>query len=171
MIVIDEKDNLYKYLTKLGVDNIDSKYREFAELGRIKRSDIQAYLIEKFRPSIKEDIDETELEKVVDYYADLKKIKPVSKQKLNLLLMSYKQTHNKDVKNLIIQSQLKDVLHMCLNYHTTHKDIDIQDVVQVANMGLINALDKYDDKARIDFRDYIVYYIREEIIKEIEEKN
>ena len=35
---------------------------------------------------------------------------------------------------------------MCLNYKTLHKDVDIQDLVQVANIGLLFAIDKYNPK-------------------------
>ena len=61
------------------------------------------------------------------------------------------------------------MLYLCLNYSTLHKNVDIQDLVQIANIGLIEAIEKFDEKSRTDFKDYMVYYIRENI-KEYEEK-
>ena len=73
------------------------------------------------------------------------------------------------IKDEILNSQLKDVLYLCLNYSTLHKNIDIQDLVQVANLGLMEAIEKYDENARIEFKDYLIYYVRENI-KDFEEK-
>ena len=60
---------------------------------------------------------------------------------------------------------------ICLNYKSLHKNVDIQDLVQIANIGLITALDKYQPDSRVAFRDYIVYYLNEKISEEFEEKN
>ena len=60
---------------------------------------------------------------------------------------------------------------MCLNYYTLHKNVDIADLVQVANIGIINALNHYKKNGKLDFDDCILYWTRLEIIKEFEEKN
>ncbi|MBQ8615359.1 MAG: sigma-70 family RNA polymerase sigma factor, partial [Clostridia bacterium] len=86
------------------------------------------------------------------------------------LLEGYKKTGDTKIKELIINSQLKDILYLCLNYLTLHKSADIQDLVQIANIGLIEAIEKYNPQARVEFKDYMVYYIRENIKKEFEEK-
>ena len=81
------------------------------------------------------------------------------------------QTFTESVKEEIINSQLKDILYLCLNYSTLHKKVDIQDLVQIANIGLIQAIDKYDENARIEFKDYMVYYVRKNIIENEEKTN
>ena len=170
MITIDKKDNLYKYLTGLKVENIDAVYLELAQNGRFKLDDVRQYFRATFAPSQTEDIDEGELEKVLDYYVDLKNVKHLNSKTLKEKLAEYKLTNSEQIKEDIVNSQLKDTLYLCLNYLTLHKDIDIQDLIQVANIGLIEAIEKYDDKAKIDFKDYVVYYIRESINKEFKEK-
>ena len=60
---------------------------------------------------------------------------------------------------------------MALNYFSSHKDLNIQDVVQTANLGLFKAIEKYDAKAKLDFNDYIIYYVRKNLKNEFEEKN
>ncbi len=169
MINIDKTDALYKYLTTLKVDNIDETYLELAKNGRFKLDDVRAYFRETFRPSQTEDLNETELEKVLDYYVDIKKMKHLNSKALNDKLKEYKKKKNEELKNQIINSQLKDILYLCLNYSTLHKDVDIQDLIQVANIGLIEAIDKFDENARVDFKDYLTYYIRKNIL-EFEEK-
>ncbi len=170
MIKIDKTDNLYKYLLGLGVEDIDEVYLELAENGRFKLDDVRQYFRATFAPSQTEDIDESELEKILDYYTDLKKLKHLNTQQVKKLLEEYKKTEDNKIKELIINSQLKDILYLCLNYKTLHKDVDIQDLVQVANIGLLFAIDKYNPTAKIDFKDYVVYYIRENIKINYEEK-
>lgn len=170
MITIDKTDALYKFLLGLGVDEIESTYLDLASAGRYKREDVIKYWSETFRPSATEDVEEKELEKILDYFVDLKKIKKIGTSDLKPILKEYKETKNQALKEKIINSQLKDILYMCVNYCSLHKNDDIQDVVQLANIGLLNALEKYDDKTKIDFKDYIVYYTRKIIIEEFGEK-
>ncbi len=172
MIEIDKQDALYKYLQNLGVQDIDTLYLELAKNGRYKREDVQLYFLSKLRPSATQDIDESELERLVDYYADIKKNKPkrISKKELDYLLKIYKETLDKQIKDKILTSKLMDLMLMCVNYHSFHKDVDIQDLIQVANLGLLEALENYKVDAKIDFNDYIVYWVREKIIQEFEEK-
>lgn len=169
MIKIDNTDKLYKYLSALTDENVDELYLELATLGRYTRNDIIKYFGEMFMPSSTNDVDESELEKVLDYYVDLKKIKPISKQALNQVLKEYKSNPSKEKMQEIIHSQLKDVLLMCLNYKSTHNDIDLQDLVQVANLGIITALETYKPDAKLDFKDYIIFNVRKNIIAEFKE--
>ena len=62
-------------------------------------------------------------------------------------LTTYSQTKDKLIKEEIINSQLKDILFLCLNYKTLHKDIEVQDLVQIASIGLIEAIEKFDEVA------------------------
>ena len=170
MIKFDTTDNLYKFLKGVGSEDIEKDYMEFASNGIHSIKDIRLYLRSKFEPSQTEDVDEGELEKILDYYIDLKKIKRISKKELNNLINMYLETQDDSIKEIIISSRLKDVLFMCLNYSTLHKNVDVADLVQVANLGIINALNNYNKNSKIDFNDYILYWTRHEVIKEFEEK-
>lgn len=166
MVQIDKKDSLYKYLTNLGVENIDEMYEELAKNGRYKINDVKQYFREIFTPSQTQDIEESELEKVVDYYIDLKAVKTLNSSQIKTCLQKFKETKDLKIRDLIINSQLKDILYLCVNYKTLHKDVDIQDLIQIANIGLITAIEKYVPNAKIDFKDYVTYWVRDEIIKE-----
>jgi len=170
VITIDKSDELYKYLTNLSVENIDEVYVELAQNGRYKINDVRQYFRGIFQPSQTEDVDEKDLEKILDYYVDIKKIKHMNSQELKNSLEIFKKTNDSKIKEAIINSQLKDILYLCLNYITLHKDFDVQDVIQVANIGLINAIEKYNPQAKLDFKDYLVYYVRENIKNNFEEK-
>ena len=170
MIHIDKTDELYKYLLNLGVEDVEKTYTILAENGRYKLNDVRQYFREKFHPSNTEDIEDEDLEKVLDYYIDLKQAKSISDKQLKQLLLEYKESGNSIIREQIINSQLKDVLYLCLNYKTLHKTVDVQDLVQVANMGLIDAIEKYKTNSNLSLKDYMVYWIRERVIKEFEEK-
>ena len=171
MIKIDKNDALYRYLINLGVENVEDTYLELANNGRFKLDDVRQYFRATFAASQTEDIEEKELEKVLDYYVDLKTIKHLNSKALKERLIEFKKNGNAKVREEIINSQLKDILYLCLNYSTLHKDVDIQDLVQIANIGLIEAIEKYNPQAKIEFKDYLVYYVRKNIKNEFEEKN
>lgn len=170
MIKIDKADELFRYLTNLGVENVEELYTELAKLGRFKRKDVQHYFRSTFDGSLTEELSETDLEMVIDYFADLKKTKKLKKPELNAKLKEYCSTKAQQVKQEIVSSKLLDVLYMCLEYKTLHKDTNIQDLVQNANIGLMEAVEHYNPKARIDFDDYVVFWVRENILKNEEKK-
>ena len=169
MIQIDKKDALYKYLTGLGVESVDEEYLMLANNGRYKLDDVRQFYRARFEPSQKDDIDESELEKVLDYYVDLKKVKLINSKEVKELLRKYKLEQDENAKNMVINAELKDVLYLCLNYKTMHKDVDVQDLVQVANIGLIQAVEKYNVETKIDIKDYIVYWVGKRLNEEFEE--
>lgn len=170
MITIDKTDTLYKYLFGLSVDNIDEEYQKFAKLGRYRPNDIQSYLREQFQLSLTNENEESDLESILDYYIDLKQLKTLPRTKIDAMLKEYETTHSKETFDSLINVYLKDVMHMACNYHTYHKDINIQDLIQISNMGLITALERYKSLSKIPFKDYLVYYINEKINEEFKEK-
>ena len=169
MVQIDKNDKLYKYLTNLGVEDVEQTYLTLANEGRYNLDDVRQYFRQDYLPSQTKELDEKELEKILDYYVDLKSVKTFNASQLKKLLENYSETKDDKVKELILNSQLKDVLYLCLNYFTLHDNTDLQDLVQIANLGLIEAIDKYNPTAKIDFKDYVIYYVRKNI-KEFEEK-
>lgn len=172
MIQIDKTDALYKHLSALGVtgEQLNKLYLELAQNGRYKLKDIQSYFYSTFQPSITEDLDEQDLEPILDYYNDIKKLKRPNKTQINNQLKTYYETKDKKLLAELQTYFLLDVLHLCLNYKTLHKDVDLQDLVQTANIGINTAIKKYNPANKLDIKNYIIFWIREKI-KELEEKN
>ncbi len=129
-----------------------------------------AYFGEKFTPSLTTDFEESELEKIVDYYIDLRKAKHLLQSEVNKLLKEYKSNHDMAAREKVINSSLRDVMYMCLNYQSKHKSIDIQDAIAVGNIGLIEAIEHYDPNARIDFKDYVIYWLARRIDEDFKEE-
>ena len=163
MIKIDKTDALYKYLQNLQVDNIDQVYLELAENGRYKIDDVRQYFREMFEPSKTEELDEKRLEEVLDYYIDIKQAPKIKTQELRKTFKEYKETKNKQIREHIINAQLKDILYLCINYSTRHKDIDLQDLIQIANIGLIEAVERFNPEVKVEFKDFVVYNVGQAI--------
>ena len=170
MIKIDKTDSLYKYLQNLNVEDIDNVYLELAKNGRYKTDDVRQYFREMFEPSQTEEFEEKHLEEILDYYVDIKKAPKIKVQDLKHKIKEYKATKDRKIRENIINSQLKDVLYLCVNYSTRHKDVDLQDLIQVANLGLIEAVEKCDPDVKIEFKDYVVYYVGQAIKDNFKEK-
>ena len=168
MIQIDKTDFLYKMLQKLGVDSeeIDNKYIEFASYGVTNIKDFNNYLLSALEVVDDNAFDEADLEEVADYYYDLKKVKKIPKTKFVAMLKEYKQTPTVELNEQLINSQLKDVLLIACQYKITHNDLNLSDLVQVGNLGLITALDKYNVDSKVAFETYLNYWVLDAINKE-----
>lgn len=167
MIRIDKNDFIYKHLAKLGVaDNIDEQYIKFASEGITNNKEFNNFVLASLGMEFLSDFDDSVLEETVDYYADLKKMKSVPQSKLNQLLKQYYDTKDKDVKTEIIHARLKDTLLIACAYKLKHLDINLNDLVQTCNMGLIMAVDKYVPENKIPFDTYLNYWILDIINKE-----
>ncbi len=170
VIQIDKTDVLYKYLTNLGAENVDELYTELAQNGRYKRQDVKNYFRAEFQPSLTTEIKEEQLMQVLDYFIDIKSTKTIKKAELKPKLAEYYATKSRSIKEQIINFALKDVLYMCLNYKSLHNDVDLQDLVQIANLGLLQALNAYNPNAKIEFEDYVLFWVRTAVLNEFKEK-
>ena len=168
MIQIDNKDFLYKTLQKLGVDEdcIDSEYLTFASNGISNAKDFNNDLQAKLGLDYLGDFDDNCFEEVVDYYKDLKSNKSPAKSKTLGLLKEYKQNPSESLRADIINSQLKEVLLIACAYKLRHDDINLSDLVQICNMGLMTAVDKFDVDSKLAFDTYLSYWILDAIKKE-----
>lgn len=162
MINIDKTDFLYKHLTGLGVENVEEEYVRFAKNGISTLQDFKKYIFSLYGDNFDE-IDEAELDKIVDFYNDVKKSKKVGKAELTRLLREYKQDNDRNKLNIIINSKLNDIIFVACMYSQKLKGVLIEDIVQTCNMGLMKAIEKYDEKSKISFDDYVEFWISEEI--------
>ena len=168
MIEIDKKDLLYKTLHNLGVDEqeIDNQYMIFASEGIITTKDFNNHLQARLGMDYVGEFDESQLEEVVDYYKDLKINVHTPKSKVLALLKQYKQSGDESLRTDIINSQLKEVLLIACGYKVSHNDISLSDLVQVCNLGLMTAVEKFNADTKLTFETYLNYWILDAINKE-----
>lgn len=168
MIEIDKKDFLYKHLINLGVEesDIENEYTYFAKNGITNKKDFNNYLSGFLGEDYYKDLDEETLNLMLPYYKDVKKCKGLSATKIKELLGNYEITHDRDVFEMILTSQLKNVMMLACSYKMQNEELDITDLIQTCNIGLINAIQKYRVKTKLTFKDYIYYYVSKEIRNE-----
>lgn len=163
MIEIEKSDFLYKHLTKLGVDDIDNIYQEYAENGVTNIKDFKAYLYSKYAETVDKEIEEETLEEILPYFQDIKKVKKVPLKNIKILLKNYKETKDNETFELIVNSKLKDLLFIACLYHLKYDKIEIADIIQTCSLGLMKAVEKYNEKTKIAFDDYIDFWVNIEM--------
>lgn len=168
MIQIDNTDFLYKTLQKLGIDEklIENEYLKYANQGIANLKDFNNNLQAQLGLDYLGDFDENCLEEVVDYYKDLKLNKNLAKSKVKAMLKEYQQSRDDNLKVDIINSQLQDVLLIACAYKLRHTELNLSDLVQICNLGLITAVDKYQSDTKLSFETYLNYWILDAINKE-----
>ena len=79
---------------------------------------------------------------VITYYNELTKYKPLTKSREKRLLRLCKKGNIK-AQNEIIESNLKFVFDIARHY--TGRGVPISDLISEGNMGLLKAIDKFDE--------------------------
>lgn len=101
------------------------------------------------------------------YYDDLKKYKPLSRAKEKKLLRKCKKG-NLQAKNEILEANLRFVFDMARHY--TGRGVPISDLISDGNMGLMRAIDKFDDSKDVKFISYAVWWIRQAMLESIKKR-
>ena len=101
---------------------------------------------------------------VVAYYDDLKKYKPLPKAKEKRLLRLCKKG-NINAQNKLIESNLKFVFDVAKHY--TGRGVSISDLISEGNLGLIKAIDKFDEEKDVKFISYAIWWIRQSMLEAI----
>lgn len=102
------------------------------------------------------------------YYDDLKKYKPLTKAKERRLLKKCKKGNLK-AKNEILESNLRFVFDIARHY--TGRGVPISELISDGNMGLLKAIDKFDESKDVKFISYAVWWIRQAMLESIKKKN
>ena len=98
---------------------------------------------------------------VQTYYSNLKKFKPISREKEKELFKLIKNNDNVQAKQQIIESHLKFVFNVAKKYKG--KGIPMEDLISEGNIGLTKAIEKFDDEKGVKFISYAVWWIRQSI--------
>ena len=101
------------------------------------------------------------------YYDELKKYKPLSKAKERRLLKLCKRGNLK-AKNEILEANLRFVFDIAKHY--TGRGVSISDLISDGNMGLLKAIDKFDETKDVKFISYAVWWIRQAMLESIKKK-
>lgn len=91
------------------------------------------------------------------YYDTICNEKPLSQEE-EIKLFKMVKNGNKKAKELIIRANLKFVIKIA--FHYVNQGVDIEDLINEGNIGLINAIDEFDQNKGVKFISFAVWKIR-----------
>ena len=103
------------------------------------------------------------------YYKELTKFKPLSRNEESDLWKRYKYNNDLSARNKILESNLKFVASIAKSYKG--RGLSYSELVAEGNMGLIKALDKFEESRGNKIISYSVWWIRQSILDAIEKRN
>lgn len=96
------------------------------------------------------------------YFKDLRKLELVDAQKQTELAIKAKDGDQRAMKKLI-ESNLRFVLSIAKEY--TYTGIPLEDLIQEGNLGIIKAVERFDETKGFRFISYAVWWIRQSIMQ------
>lgn len=105
--------------------------------------------------------DENQLLK--DYFKDLKKHPPLTKEEEIILLKQVKEGNERAKKRLIV-ANLRFVVAVAKRYRHIN-EVPFEDLIAVGNLGLMRAAQRFDVDKNVRFISYAVWWIRQAMIQ------
>lgn len=105
----------------------------------------------------------------IQYFDDIKKIEPLSRDEERELFNLYQETHDERIRNKILTSNLKFVINVAKQFK--NRGIPFADLVAEGNLGLTRAFDKFDNSRDTKFITYAVWWIKQAILEALTKRN
>lgn len=102
------------------------------------------------------------------YMKELNKI-PLLTRDEEVKLAKLARNGNKQARDKMIESNLRFVVKIAKNYQ--NQGLPLSDIINEGNLGLMTAIDKFDVEKGYHFISYAVWWIRQSIVKSINEKS
>jgi RNA polymerase sigma-32 factor len=102
------------------------------------------------------------------YLSEIRKFKLLNPKEEEALINDYYRTSNPEAAQRIITANLRLVVKIAMEFQS-HWLNNLQDLVQEGNMGLMQALKKFDPNRGVKFSYYASYWIKANILKFIME--
>lgn len=103
---------------------------------------------------------------IKNYFKDLRKIEPISGNDQTALAIKAK-AGDRDAMDKLIKCNLRFVLTIAKEYQ--YGNVDIEDLINEGNIGLIKAVDRFDATKGFKFISYAVWWVRQSIMQYIYE--
>lgn len=95
--------------------------------------------------------------------------RPILSEELEKVLLVEIKKGNKDARQLFIESNLRLVVSVAKKY--TLSNLELLDLIQEGNIGLIKAVDRFDISQNLRFSTYAVYWIKQAIVRALKNKS
>ena len=103
------------------------------------------------------------------YFKSIRNNKPLTKKEEQMLWKRYHEKKDTNARNLLIQANLKFVPTIAKQFKGC--GLPFAEIIQEGNIGLIQAIDKFDYKKDTKIISYAVWWIRKNIMEAIEKKS
>ncbi len=103
------------------------------------------------------------------YLKDLKKYQILSQEEEVELFKKYREENDLKARKKLIEHNLRLVVYVAKKFK--YRNIEIMDIIDEGNIGLINALERFDYKKGIKFSTYAVYWINRSIYQMLNKNN
>lgn len=95
------------------------------------------------------------------YYREIRKYQPLTKEQEQQLTTLVKQG-DEQARKTLIEHNLRLVTHIAQEYF--HPSVELLDLIQEGNIGLIEAVDRFDPELGYNFSTFAVWWIRKMIL-------
>jgi len=102
------------------------------------------------------------------YINEIKGIPVLSREEEHRLAVLYEKTGDKDAAYTLVISNLRLVVKIAMEFHRKWMK-NVSDLIQEGNIGLMEAIKRYDPYRNVRFSSYSSYWIRAYIIKYVME--
>lgn len=96
------------------------------------------------------------------YYREIRKyhpLPPALEQRLTILI----QQGDEQARQTLIEHNLRLVTHIAKTYY--HPKVELMDLIQEGNLGLIEAVDRFNPEMGLRFSTFAVWWIRKRILR------
>lgn len=100
------------------------------------------------------------------YLREIEKYKPLSREEEYETFVNYRETGNEALKQRLFKHNLLFVVSVARKYSVsvTSNTIQLEDLINEGNIGLLNAIDKFDHTSGFKFISYAVWHIKQQIM-------
>jgi RNA polymerase sigma-32 factor len=100
---------------------------------------------------------------LLTYLRDLRRHPLMTREEEHRVAVAYVETGDKRLGNQLVTANLRLVVKIALEYRTSHRNL--LDLVQEGNVGLLQAVQKYDPRRGVKLATYAAWWIRAYILK------
>lgn len=97
------------------------------------------------------------------YHQDVRSIKMIPKKDELELFFEYRKTKCTNIKQLLINNNLRFVLNVSKHYHNSNF-YELTDIISSGNIGLIRAIEEFDPTKGFQFSTYAIWWIKQSIL-------
>jgi RNA polymerase sigma-32 factor len=99
-----------------------------------------------------------EIDPYAAYMASLRDVGRLERDEEHALAVEYQKTHDPAIARRLITANLKLVVKLAHEYSRAHRNL--LDLIQEGNVGLVQAVEKYDPERNVKLSSYAAWWIR-----------